>query len=197
MYHLMYWHRPQAMLFILQVSFRKSKSLILWFLLRKQDYKCKVSLVLLKPEIYIFSKASVSNCPLLFFRQSTSGGPGSKAQFWLTLHSFLVSLSSLSVFCLCSSHPHAIQWEDVHHMLMFFLPTVHLEMWSKVKVLCVLLFFFLWLLHLRHRHRKDYEEWEGNGMALHRLFSFTLPFNWLSTHISPSPISSWMFLALM
>ena len=80
----------------------KSTCLVLWFLLGEQDHNSSRN--------FLFLKASASSFRL-FPRQSTAGGPRSKAKFWLMLHPSPASWP-------CSSPHQPVR--GIHHPPIFF-----------------------------------------------------------------------------
>lgn len=144
--------------FILQKFFQKSNSLRVWFLLGKRDYKCRITLVLLKPEIHISSKAHPSSCPLLFSRHPTAGSPRGRANFGSC--PFLPSLPlplCLRPLFFTSSH-HAMRGYSPY--VHFFLSSAHLEnVKCGVLVLCILPFHSANHPTFRDRHRESYQGW--------------------------------------
>lgn len=82
--------------------FYKSTCPVLWFLLGEQDHNSSRN--------FLFLKASASSFRL-FPRQSTAGGPRSKAKFWLMLHPSPASWP-------CSSPHQPVR--GIHHPPIFF-----------------------------------------------------------------------------
>ena len=147
-------------------------------------------LVLLKPEIHIFSKASATSWPLLFSRHPTAGSPRGRANFGS--HPFLPSLPLHLLPQLLTSSHQAMRGCSPYGP--FFRSSAPLETWSMGLWSFVFCHFVLPTTPPSDTDtEKVIRAGEKDGMALHFLSSFHPPFLLTFWTLVPSSISFVIF----